>query len=178
MKKDFWWNETTPAESTKTEPPITGMLIQSDEDGEIPAVPAQWMHSVTKQESVQRSRCGFLMVFCLMRKRLRHGVKQGGLGTRRLEGLRTPPKSAPERGSYRAGGRRGMREVSRAEANTVEASAWARLATERGDQAPLVKLADEASHSFCCNIACNPLEEKGFIEPSSWKSSARSLPER
>ena len=105
-------------------------------------------------------------------------VKQGGLGTRRLEGLRTPPKSAPERGSYRAGGRRGMREVSRAEANTVEASAWARLATERGDQAPLVKLADEASHSFCCNIACNPLEEKGFIEPSSWKSSARSLPER
>ena len=66
MKKDCWWNEnaksakdtasletpTTPAESTKTEPPITGMLTQSDEGGEIPADPAQWMYSVTKQESV------------------------------------------------------------------------------------------------------------------------------
>ena len=66
MKKDGWWNENaksakdtasletpaTPAESTKTEPPITGMLIQSDEGGEIPADPAQWMYSVTKQESV------------------------------------------------------------------------------------------------------------------------------
>ena len=73
MKKDCWWNEnaksakdtaslqtpTTPAESTKTEPPITGMLIQSDEGrpasdegGEMRADPAQWMYSVTKQESV------------------------------------------------------------------------------------------------------------------------------
>ena len=57
MKKDCWWNENaksgedtasletsiTPAESTKTEPPITGMLIQSDEGGEMPADPAQWM---------------------------------------------------------------------------------------------------------------------------------------
>ena len=42
----------TPAESTKTEPPITGMLIQSDEGGEIPADPTQWMSSVTKQEYV------------------------------------------------------------------------------------------------------------------------------
>ena len=40
----------TPAESTK-EPPITGMLIQSDEAGEMPAGPAQ-LYSVTKQESV------------------------------------------------------------------------------------------------------------------------------
>ena len=65
MKKDCWWNENaksakdttsletpaTPAESTETEPPITGMLIQSDEGGEIPADPAQWMYSATKQES-------------------------------------------------------------------------------------------------------------------------------
>ena len=42
----------TPAESTKTEPPITGMLIQSDEAGEISADPTQWMYTVTKQESV------------------------------------------------------------------------------------------------------------------------------
>ena len=105
-------------------------------------------------------------------------VKQGGLETRRLEGLRTPPKSAPKRGSYRAGGRGGRREVSRAEANKVEASAWARLAIERGDQAPLVKLADEASYSFCCNITCDSPKKKGFIEPSSWSSSARSLAER
>ena len=54
--KDCWWNEnaengkdTAPLETpispegTKTEPPITGMLIQSG---------AQWMYSVTKQESV------------------------------------------------------------------------------------------------------------------------------
>ena len=66
MKKDCWWNENaqsgkdaapletpiTPAESTKTEPPITGMLIQSDEAGEIPPDPAQRKYSVTKQESV------------------------------------------------------------------------------------------------------------------------------
>ena len=66
MKKDCWWNENTksakdtaslgtpatPTESTKTEPPITGMLIQSDEGGEIPADPTQRMYSVTKQESV------------------------------------------------------------------------------------------------------------------------------
>ena len=42
----------TPAVSKKTEPPITGMLIQSDEGGEIPADLAQWMYSVTEQESV------------------------------------------------------------------------------------------------------------------------------
>ena len=96
-------------------------------------------------------------------------VKHGGLETRRLEGLRTPPKSAPKRGSNRAGGRGGRREVSRAEANKVEATAWARLAIERDDQAPLVKLADEASCSFCCNIACDSPTKKGFIEPSSWQ---------
>ena len=58
MKKDCWRNENaqsgkdtasletpiTPAENTKTAPPITGMLIQSDEGGEIPADPAQWMY--------------------------------------------------------------------------------------------------------------------------------------
>ena len=57
MKKDCGWTENaksggdtasletpiTPAENTKTEPPITGTLIQSDEGGEIPADPAQWM---------------------------------------------------------------------------------------------------------------------------------------
>ena len=66
MKKDCWWNENaksgkdtayletpiTPAENTKTEPPITGMLIQSDEGGEIPADHGQRTYSVTKQESV------------------------------------------------------------------------------------------------------------------------------
>ena len=38
--------QITLVENTKTEPPITGMLIQSDEGGEIPADPAQWMYSV------------------------------------------------------------------------------------------------------------------------------------
>ena len=66
MKKDCWWNESaksgkdtasletpiTPFASTTTEPPITGMFLQSDEGGEVPADPAQWMYSVTKQESV------------------------------------------------------------------------------------------------------------------------------
>ena len=66
VTKDCWWSENcesgkdtasletpiTPAESTKTEPLITGMLIQSDERGEILADPAQWMYSVTKQESI------------------------------------------------------------------------------------------------------------------------------
>ena len=62
-KKDCWWNESgkdtaslatpiTSAENTKTEPPITGMLIQSDEGGEIPADDTQWMYAVAKQESV------------------------------------------------------------------------------------------------------------------------------
>ena len=65
MKKDCWLNENaksgkdtasletpiTPAENTKTEPPITGMLIQSDEGGQIPADDTQWMYAVTKQES-------------------------------------------------------------------------------------------------------------------------------
>ena len=74
MKKDWWWNENaksgkdtasletpiTPAESTKTEPPITGMLIQSDEGGEISDDPAQWMYSVTQQESVPDAN-GFLI---------------------------------------------------------------------------------------------------------------------
>ena len=47
-----WGHMKKPAESTKTEPPITGMLIQSDEASEIPADLTQWMYSVTKQESV------------------------------------------------------------------------------------------------------------------------------
>ena len=51
----------TPAESTKTEPPITGMLIQSDEAGEIPPDPAQWKYSVTKQKSVPNAN-DFLIV--------------------------------------------------------------------------------------------------------------------
>ena len=52
MKKDCWWNEkadsgkdtasletpSTPAGNTKTEPPITGMLMQSDEGSEIPTL--------------------------------------------------------------------------------------------------------------------------------------------
>ena len=40
----------TPAESTRTEPPITGMLIHSDEGGEILADDTQWMYAVMKQE--------------------------------------------------------------------------------------------------------------------------------
>ena len=42
----------TPAENTQTEPPITGMLMQRDEVGEIPADDTQWMFAVTKKESV------------------------------------------------------------------------------------------------------------------------------
>ena len=66
MKKDCWWNEiaesgmdtasletpVTPAESKKTELPITGMLIQPDEGSEIFADDTQWMYAVTEQESV------------------------------------------------------------------------------------------------------------------------------
>ena len=64
--KDCWWIENgksakdtaslethiTPVESAKTEPPITGMLIQFEEGSEIPADDTQWMYAVTKQESV------------------------------------------------------------------------------------------------------------------------------
>ena len=40
----------TPAADTTTEPPITGMLIQSDEGETVPANPAQWLCSVTKRK--------------------------------------------------------------------------------------------------------------------------------
>ena len=53
MKKDCWWNESaksgketvsletsiTPAANTETEPPNTGVLIQSDEGAAVPANP-------------------------------------------------------------------------------------------------------------------------------------------
>ena len=62
--KDCWWNESVksgkdtasletpimPAENTKTETSITGMLIRSDEGDTVPANPAQWLYSVTKRE--------------------------------------------------------------------------------------------------------------------------------
>ena len=62
--KDGWWNESakngkdtaslatpiTPAANTTTEPPITGMLPQSDDCETVPANPAQWLYSVTKRE--------------------------------------------------------------------------------------------------------------------------------
>ena len=66
MKKDCWWNEstksgkdaasletpTTPAVTvTTTEPPITGMLIQSDEGEAMPSDPTKWMYSMTKRDS-------------------------------------------------------------------------------------------------------------------------------
>ena len=65
--KDCWWNEgaksgkdtasqetpTTPAENTKTQPSITGMLIQSDESEAVPANLAQWFYSVTKREPIR-----------------------------------------------------------------------------------------------------------------------------
>ena len=80
MKKDCWWNENaksgkdtasletpiTPAESTKTEPPITGMLIQSDEGDEIPADDTQWMYAVTNQDPFPTP-----MISCLILE-LRH----------------------------------------------------------------------------------------------------------
>ena len=40
----------TPAASTTIEPPITGMLIQSDEGEVVPANSAHWLYSVTKRE--------------------------------------------------------------------------------------------------------------------------------
>ena len=63
--KDCWWNESaksgkgtasletpiTPAENTKTEALITGMLIQSDEGEAVQANPAQWLYSETKREN-------------------------------------------------------------------------------------------------------------------------------
>ena len=63
-KKDCWWNESaksgkdtasletpmTPVANTTTEPPITGMLIQSDEGETVPANPAQWLCSVATRE--------------------------------------------------------------------------------------------------------------------------------
>ena len=62
--KDCWFAESsksgkvttsmetpiTPAANTTTEPPITGMLIQSDDGGAVPADLTQWLHSVTKRE--------------------------------------------------------------------------------------------------------------------------------
>ena len=64
MKKDFWWYESaksgkdtaslktpiTPTTNTATEPPITGMLIQSGEGEAVPADPTRWLYSVTKRE--------------------------------------------------------------------------------------------------------------------------------
>ena len=38
-----------PAANTTSEPPITGMLRQSDEGEVVPANPAQWPYSVTKR---------------------------------------------------------------------------------------------------------------------------------
>ena len=66
MKKDCWWNENaesgkdsaslenpdTLAADEKTEPSITGMLIQSDEGGAVPVDPTQWLYSITKREYV------------------------------------------------------------------------------------------------------------------------------
>ena len=60
MKKDCWWNNnskdnaslenpSTPANST-TEPPITGMLIQSDSDDMQPTDLTKWMYSATRHE--------------------------------------------------------------------------------------------------------------------------------
>ena len=40
----------TPFASTTTEPPITGLLIQSDEGGAVLADPTQWLYFVTKRE--------------------------------------------------------------------------------------------------------------------------------
>ena len=65
MKKDCWWNESaqsgkdtasletpiTPVANTTTEPPITGLLIQSDEGGAVLADPTQWLYSATKRVS-------------------------------------------------------------------------------------------------------------------------------
>ena len=73
MKKDCWWNESarsrkdtasletpiTLAADTTTEPSITWMLIQSDECEALPDDPAQWLYSMTKQESVHND---FLIV--------------------------------------------------------------------------------------------------------------------
>ena len=40
----------TPAVNTATEPPITRMLIQSDEEEVVPASPEQWLYSGPKRE--------------------------------------------------------------------------------------------------------------------------------
>ena len=62
--KGCWWNESaksgkdtpsletpiTPAENTKTQTSITGMLMQSDEGETVPANPSQWLYSVTIRE--------------------------------------------------------------------------------------------------------------------------------
>ena len=70
--KDCWWNERaesgkdtaspetpiTPAENTKTETSITGILTQSEEGDTVPANLAQWLYSVTKRE---KSREEFLI---------------------------------------------------------------------------------------------------------------------
>ena len=64
MKKDCWWNESarsgkdtaspdnpiTPVVNTTTEPPTTGMLLQSDDGEAVIADSAQWLYSVTKRE--------------------------------------------------------------------------------------------------------------------------------
>ena len=67
MEKDCWWNESAervkdtaslsrlqPRQLQKkkhtTEPPIAGMLMQSDGGEVVPADPAQWLYSVTKRD--------------------------------------------------------------------------------------------------------------------------------
>ena len=40
----------TPAANTTSEPPMTGMLIQSDDDEAVPADPTEWLYSVTRRE--------------------------------------------------------------------------------------------------------------------------------
>ena len=69
MKKDCWWSESaksgkdtasletpvTLAVSTTTEPPITGMLMQSDDSKAVPADSSQWLYSVTNCETVSKA---------------------------------------------------------------------------------------------------------------------------
>ena len=47
-----WENPDTPAADEKTEPSITGMLIQSDEGEAIPVDPTLWLYSLTERKHV------------------------------------------------------------------------------------------------------------------------------
>ena len=107
--KDTACRETpmTPANTT-TEPPISGMFVQSEKGQVVPTDPAQWLHSVTKREP---GREDFLIddaVPCVFVKRIKASIMRHGCishlptlvvitnhGTNMTSGLHVKERSSP-----------------------------------------------------------------------------------